>query len=166
LPDWRSFNRWHGLTVRRDAGQDRLAAEETAMMKRWIASAGLAVVLAATAFSADARSVNKDRINGCQYGSSGDWVCQPGGMQYAPYGFYRQDSDSNWKRDWHKGHRIVSTQYVQRQLISNGFSRIYDIRLDDDSQVYKVRAYDRKGRLVKLFVNAANGAVMSKSIAD
>lgn len=84
-------------------------------------------------------------------------------------GDWRPGWNNDWNnddRDWRDKSRLVSKDVIVRQLRQNGYERIYDIRLDDDRVVYKVRAWDWRGRLTKLFFDARSGRFISKVFAD
>lgn len=153
-------------------------------MKTWIASACLALALAAGAAVTPA-SAHDDKWNGGKGNNDWGWNGGPGwnngwgwnGGQLPWLGYNnpawpiaprncddltfrngRWTCDQEWRGDKHD--KYVSQGFITQQLYAAGYRHIFDI--DRDGSRYKVKALDRKGRHVLLTFNARTGDFIKK----
>jgi hypothetical protein len=140
----------------------------------------LALAAAALADPAVAKHRNNDwqqNWNGCD-----GWQCDQWQQGWPPQPWqpgWRQSPPQPWQPGWQQGRpplgfakphknwqggRLVPQDVITRQVTQHGYSRIYGVELDDDKPIYKVRAKDRHGRIVKLFFDAWTGRFISETI--
>ena len=102
------------------------------------------------------------------------WPVQPGWGQQPWQPGWQPGWQNNWQDDdfdgrpkkWRNQHGLVPQELVARKVRQHGYERIYEISLDDDKPIYKVRARDGRGRIYKLFFDARNGQYISKTRID
>ena len=165
-------------------------------MRNWIPVAGLVLALsAAAALPAAAKSSSSDRIvtqqapwgqvRECRAGqpsSGNDWFCvirpaQPGwgwqngwqnGSQYGQGWRLPAWTQPRWNQQqaWNGWARVLPEQTIRQQVWRSGLHDIERVRYDDDDNVYRVRASDRKGRDYKLVYDAVSGRLLNKERID
>ncbi len=81
---------------------------------------------------------------------------------YHSHGHYKKHKHGHYKKHGHKGYRhgVLPIRKIVKKLHRRDYYDISKVVLKRDR--YKVRAYDYRGRPVKLVVNAYNGRILKK----
>jgi hypothetical protein len=149
-------------------------------MKMWIASASLALAIAAgAALPASANQLDYGHPfatqQSCGYvwtGNHYDWRCVKNGapLQWQTYTAPRQPWA--WNNGWGQQQRwnqsayygsLVPESAIRQQLWYGGYRDVARLLYDDDDNVYRVLAKDGRGRDVKLVFDAYTGRLVGKT---